>query len=96
MQPPSGTLSWGDRLSFSSACSRDLDTLIGSSCRGSSELENNSNKGRVLWVFFFNLSIAAPSPEAGRARHVHKQQRGQAMPSAETLSPWSFPLHHLS
>lgn len=45
VQPPSGTLALGDRLSFSSACSRDLDTLIGSSCRGSSELENNSNKG---------------------------------------------------
>lgn len=44
-QSPLGSLLLGDRLSFSSACSRDLDTLIGSSCRGSSELENNSNKG---------------------------------------------------
>lgn len=34
-----------DRFSFSSACSRDLDTLIGSGCLGSSELGNSSSKG---------------------------------------------------
>lgn len=52
-QPLSGALSLEDRFSFSSACSRDLDTLIGSSCLGSSELGNSSSKGPVGWFFFF-------------------------------------------
>lgn len=43
----SSVLSSEDTFSFSSACSRDLDTLIGSSCLGSSELGNSSSKCQV-------------------------------------------------
>lgn len=43
----SSILSSEDMFSFSRACSRDLDTLTGSSCLGSSELGNSSTKGQV-------------------------------------------------
>lgn len=67
-QLPSGASSLEDRFSLFSACSRDLDTLIGSSCLGSSELGNSNSKGPVGWFgFFCNLSaVASPEEAAGQ------------------------------
>lgn len=70
-QLPSGSSSLEDRFSFSSACSRVLDTLIGSSRLGSSELGNSNSKGQVVFFFAFQVSLPLLRKQQGRT-HAEK------------------------
>lgn len=70
-QLPSGSSPLEDRFSFCSACSRVLDTLIGSSRLGSSELGNSNSKGQVVFFFAFQVSLPLLRKQQGRT-HAEK------------------------
>lgn len=73
----SSILSSEDTFSFSRACSRDLETLTGSSCLGSSELGNSSSKGQVGFSVV-EVSLPLLREEQGRT-HTAVTQQGKAV-----------------